>query len=80
MGQAWLCCVGQFPVLSHFCARYLVEPTQVCEAPQTSVVGWFPLSTHTCAPVAQEIVPVLQTFVGWQLPPPAQVHAPAAVQ
>jgi hypothetical protein len=32
--------------------------------------GLFPLSPHTWLPVAQEYVPVLQTLVGWQDPPP----------
>jgi hypothetical protein len=41
-------------------------------------VGLFPVSTHTCDPVAHEYIPVLQGLVGWHAPPAVHdTHIPA---
>jgi hypothetical protein len=50
---------------------------QTIAVPQLVPVALLPLSAHTEAPVAQEVMPVLQVLAGWQAVPAVQeTHIP----
>jgi hypothetical protein len=75
------------PVLHGFDGWQLAPALQVLQlpplhtlfAPHDVPLSALPDSTHTTAPVAQEIIPVLHGFEGWQLAPalhPLQIPPP----
>jgi hypothetical protein len=53
---------------------------QTIPLPHVVPLGWLPDSMQTGDPVAQDVVPVLQTFCGWQLDPAAQLTQVPALQ
>jgi hypothetical protein len=50
-----------------------LPPEHDCAFPQDVPAALLPLATQTEEPVAHDVDPVLQTSVGWQIPP--AVHA-----
>ena len=49
-------------------------------APHIVPFGRFPDSRHMGEPVRHEVAPVLHTFAGWQLAPPAHMTQVPALQ
>ncbi|MEO8213842.1 MAG: hypothetical protein ABI560_11645, partial [Myxococcales bacterium] len=64
---------AQVPLPLHRRTFVLVVPLQEVAPPQVVVAGLLPVSVHTMTPVAHEVVPVLQTLAGSQVP---SVHGP----
>ena len=63
--QAWVA-AAQVPVALHIAGSVNVPFEQDWPAPHSVPWPLLPLSTQTDDPVAHEVTPVLQGFVGWQ--------------